>query len=50
MSGIDIDIGAALNLCQVAAAIDIAIDIRSLLGASSKGDVGVADYLSYQFR
>ena len=50
VSGIDIDIGATLNLCQVAAAIDIAIDVRSLLGASGEGDVGVADDLSYQFR
>ena len=49
VSGIDIDIGTAFNLCQIAAAIDIAIDIRSLLGASGEGDVGVSDDLSYRF-
>lgn len=45
----DVDIGVAIYLYIVAAAIDVAIDGRCLLAASGEGDVGIADYLSHLF-
>ena len=47
VSGIDVDIGTALYLCQVASTIDITIDIRSLLYVSFKGYAGVSYNPSY---
>ena len=45
----DVDMGAAIYLRIVSAAIDVAIDGRCLLAAASKGDVGIANHLAHLF-
>ena len=40
----------AFYLCQVATAIDVAIDIWSHLGRTKECEVGIAQYLTYEFR
>ena len=47
VGGIDVDVSTALYLCQVASTINIAIDIRCLLGVSFKGNAGVSYNPSY---
>ena len=46
----DVDIGISLYLCQTSTAIDVAVDMRCLLGTTGKDNVGAAYYQTYVIR